>query len=190
MAAAGRKAIPAERENQAGQRPLSKVPDHLAQTGHERAVTDFEQALICAAEGFYRFAAAIMGPAARAHNLSGQDNVILQLLMTAGRPRGVADLSRFANRDDIANIQYSLRKLIKAGLVEKVPGAAPRETAYRVTADGRALTQDLIARRREMLMDPTAAMPELDRQLAEATRVLGLVTGLYDHGSRMIAGRD
>lgn len=190
MAAAGRKAIPAERENQAVQRPLSKVPDHLAQTGHERAVTDFEQALICAAEGFYRFAAAIMGPAARAHNLSGQDNVILQLLMTAGRPRGVADLSRFANRDDIANIQYSLRKLIKAGLVEKVPGAAPRETAYRVTADGRALTQDLIARRREMLMDPTAAMPELDRQLAEATRVLGLVTGLYDHGSRMIAGRD
>lgn len=171
-------------------RPLRKEPAHLAQTPHERAITDFEQALICAAEGFYRFAAAIMGPAAREHNLSGQDNVILQLLMTAGRPRGVADLSRFANRDDVANIQYSLRKLIKAGLVEKVPGAAPRETAYRVTETGRALTEDLVARRREMLTDPTSAMPEFDRQLAEATRMLGLVTGLYDHGTRMIAGRD
>jgi len=169
---------------------LRKEPAHLARTPHEQAITDFEQALICAAEGFYRFAAAIMGPAARDHNLSGQDNVILQLLMTAGRPRGIADLSRFANRDDTANIQYSLRKLIKAELVEKVPGAAPRETAYRVTEKGRALTEDLVARRREMLMDPTAAMPAFDERLAEATRMLGLVTGLYDHGSRMIAGRD
>ena len=49
---------------------------------------------------------------ARSKNLTGQECVILQQLMFTPKPRSVSDLSRFSNRDDVSNIQYSLRKLI------------------------------------------------------------------------------
>ena len=166
-----------------------KVPAHLGASPHEQAVTDFEQALICAAEAFYRFAGLLLGDEARRHKLSGQDNVILQQLMSSGAPRGVIELSRFANRDDIANIQYSLRKLIKAGLVEKAPGSTNRETRYQASSEGIELTEQLVALRREWLMEPSAAIGDFDSRLRDAARAMGLVTSFYDHGTRMMSGR-
>ena len=50
--------------------PRARTPRHLAATEHERAVTEFEQALIGAAEAFYRFAGALLGPEGRAQNIS------------------------------------------------------------------------------------------------------------------------
>jgi len=177
-------------ESPAEYRVTPRPPVHLGQSPHELAVTDFEQSLICAAEAFYRFIGLLLGPEGRSHKLSGPDNVILQQLMGAPRPRGVTELSRFANRDDIANIQYSLRKLIKAGLVEKAPGSTNRETTYQVTAKARALTRDFLAARTELLMDPSNAIPGFDEQLRETARVMSLITSFYDHGTRVMTGRD
>ena len=81
--------------------------------------------------------------------------MILQQLMFTPKPRSVSDLSRFSNRDDISNIQYSLRKLTAAGLIEKVPGSTNRDTRYRPTAAGRELTEILVATRRELLIAPS-----------------------------------
>lgn len=170
-------------------RPAGKVPTHLGTSPHEEAVTAFEQALICAAEAFYRCAGLLLGEDARRHKLSGQDNVILQQLMSSGAPRGVIELSRFANRDDIANIQYSLRKLIKAGLVEKAPGSTNRETRYQASFKGRKLTENFLALRRELLMEPSAEIPDFDVQLRRAARAMSLITSFYDHGTRAMAGR-
>lgn len=166
------------------------MPPHLGRSAHEQAVTDFEQSLICAAEAFYRFIGLLLGPEGKRHKLSGEDNVILQQLMGAARPRGVLELSRFANRDDIANIQYSLRKLIRAGLVEKVPGSTNRGTAYQVTAKAHALTAAFLAARRELVMQPSAAIANFDGQLREAARVMSLITSFYDHGTRVLTGRE
>ena len=172
------------------QSQVERVPPHLAASAEELTVTDFEQSLICAAEAFYRCIGLLLGPAAREHRLSGEDNVILQQLMLAEKPRGVTELSRFANRDDFSNIQYSLRKLTKCGLVEKVRGSTNRETAYRVTAAGRQATETLVRLRRELLVAPGSAVADMDKHLAAATNGLLLLTGLYDHTSRVLAGRD
>ena len=59
------------------------VAPHLSLTSREAALTAFEQALICAAEAFYRFAGSLLGPVARDNNLTGQDCVILQQLVVA-----------------------------------------------------------------------------------------------------------
>lgn len=166
-----------------------KTPAHLAADPHEAAITEFEQALICSAEAFYRFAGLLLGSQAHEHNLTGPDNVILQQLMTAGRPLRITDLRRFANRDDISNIQYSLRKLIKADLVEKVAGSTNRDTAYSVTGKGREITGHLVKLRRELLTEPTSSVQDIDEQLRALTRMLGLLTGVYDHGSRTLTGR-
>ena len=124
----------------------------LGRTERERTFLEFEQALICAAEAFYRFAGVGLGPMGKQNKLTGQENVILQQLMFTPKPRSVSDLSRFSNRDDISNIQYSLRKLTAAGMIEKVPGSTNRDTRYRPTAAGREATEYLVAARRELLM--------------------------------------
>jgi predicted MarR family transcription regulator len=115
--------------------------------------------------------------------------VILQQLMFTSKPRSVSDLSRFSNRDDIANIQYSLRKLTAAGLIEKVPGSTNRDTRYQPTAAGRELTELLVATRREQLIAPSANITDIEKQLKAATIAMSLLTGLYDHVSRVLAGR-
>src|SRR3954449_10131250 len=123
--------------------PDGGVPP-LGRTERERVFLEFEQALICAAEAFYRFAGVALGPMGKENKLTGQENVILQQLMFTPKPRSVSDLSRFSNRDDISNIQYSLRKLCNAGLIERVPGGSPRDTRYRPTQTGRELTDVLV----------------------------------------------
>jgi len=178
-----------ETKSSAELRTPPAAPPHLARTAHEAAVTEFEQALICAGEAFYRFAGSLLGPEAREHNLSGQDCVILQQLVTAGHPSRIADLLRFANREDTSNVQYSLRKLIKAGFVRQVKGSTNRDMAYAVTEEGNRITSRLVALRHELLMLPTNEIEGLDTQLRSITAALGLVTGLYDHGTRVLVGR-
>jgi predicted MarR family transcription regulator len=163
---------------------------HLAASPHELAVTELEQALICAAQAFYRFIGESLGTEGLRHKLSGEDNLILQQLMASSRPRGVLDLARFANRDDIANIQYSLRKLIKAELVEKTPGSTNRDTLYQVTPRARELTEHFLKLRRELVMGPSASIPGFEEQLRTAARAMQLITSFYDHGTRVLAGRE
>jgi len=161
----------------------------LGRTERERVFLEFEQALICAAEAFYRFAGVGLGPMGKQNKLTGQENVILQQLMFTPKPRSVSDLSRFSNRDDISNIQYSLRKLTAAGMIEKVPGSTNRHTRYRPTAAGREATEYLVAARRELLIGPSAGINDIEAQLKSAANAMSLLTGLYDRVSRVLAGR-
>src|ERR1700674_997846 len=161
----------------------------LGRSERERVFLEFEQALICAAEAFYRFAGIILGPEGKLHKLTGQENVILQQLMFLPKARSVSDLSRFTNRDDISNIQYSLRKLASAGLIEKVPGTTNRDTRYRPTIAGQAITEAMVDRRRELLITPSRNLKDVEAQLRAATAAMSLLTGLYDHVSRVLTGR-
>jgi predicted MarR family transcription regulator len=174
-------------------KPVAVEPDEgvppLGRTERERVFLEFEQALICTAEAFYRFAGVALGPMGKENKLTGQENVILQQLMFTPKPRSVSDLSRFSNRDDISNIQYSLRKLTAAGMIEKVPGSTNRDTRYRPTAAGREATEYLVAARRELLIGPSGSINDIEAQLKSATNAMSLLTGLYDRVSRVLAGR-
>jgi len=167
-----------------------KIARHLATTPHEFAVTTFEQGLICAAAAFYRFYGVLLGREGRVRNISGQDNAILQQIMAASRPLAVTDIARFANRDDIANIQYSLKKLLRAGLIEKAGRTSARETSYVVTEIARHWTQDFLKLRRQLFTDPAAQLPDFDDQLEKSAHLLNLVAGFYDHGTRVMSGAE
>jgi predicted MarR family transcription regulator len=173
-----------------GVRPVPGIARHLATSPHELAVTQFEQGLICAAEAFYRFYGVLLGREGRRHNLSGQDNVVLQQIMAASRPLSVADIARFANRDDIANIQYSLKKLSRAGLIERARGGSARETSYLATDLARAWTRDFLALRRELFTDPSAQILNFDEQLRVSAKLLNVIAGFYDHGTRVMSGSE
>ena len=116
--------------------------------------------------------------------------MILQQLVGSNEPRSVTDLARFANRDDIANIQNSLRKLIQADMVEKAPGSTNRDTRYRVTARASRLTDAFLELRRDLLMKPSGEIREFDAQLRGAAQAMSLITSLYDHGTRKLTARE
>jgi predicted MarR family transcription regulator len=167
-----------------------RVAEHLAQTPHERAVTQLEQGLICAAAAFYRFYGALLGREGRNRNISGQDNVILQQIMAASRPLAVVDIARFGNRDDIANIQYSLKKLSGAGLIEKAGRTSARETSYIPTALARDWTMSFVELRRRLFTDPSAQILDFDDQLEKCAQLLNTIAGFYDHGTRVMSGAE
>ena len=132
----------------------------------------------------------LLGREGRLRNISGQDNAILQQIMAASRPLAVTDIARFANRDDIANIQYSLKKLTRAGLIEKAGRTSARETSYVVTEIARHWTQDFLKLRRQLFTDPAAQLPDFDDQLEKSAHLLNLVAGFYDHGTRVMSGAE
>jgi predicted MarR family transcription regulator len=165
----------------------AKVPVHLASSPEEFSVTQFEQGLLCAAEAFYRFYGALLGRDGRRHKLAGQDNVILQQIMAASRPLSVADIARFANRDDVANIQYSLKKLLRARLTARSNSASMRETTYGATDLARQLTRNFVALRRALFTNSVAEVADFHEQLASGAKLLNTITGLYDHGTRVLA---
>ena len=168
----------------------AKVAAHLAASPHEFVVTRFEQGLICAAAAFYRFYGSLLGREGREHNVSGQDNAILQQIMAASRPLAVTDVARFANRDDIANIQYSLKKLVRAGLIEKAGRTSARETSYVITPLARKWTANFLALRRQLFTDPSAQILGFDEQLEKSANLLNLIAGFYDHGTRVMTGAE
>jgi predicted MarR family transcription regulator len=167
-----------------------KVAGHLAVNPHEFAVTRFEQGLICAAAAFYRFYGVLLGREGRVRNISGQDNAILQQIMAASRPLAVTDVARFANRDDIANIQYSLKKLLRAGLIEKAGRSSARETSYVATDLARQWTRNFLQLRRQLFTNPRAQILEFDDQLEKSADLLNLIAGFYDHGTRVMSGAE
>ena len=166
------------------------VPRHLVSTPREVSLTQFEQGLICAAESFFRFYGTLLGREGRSAGISGQDNVVLQQIIAASRPLSVADVARFANRDDIANIQYSLKKLLRAGLITKAAKSSARETAYQPTALARRWTAEFVRLRRALFTDPSGEIQDFDERLAACGRLLNTLAGLYDHGTRVMAGME
>lgn len=180
-----------KRKARGEQRTGTRVAAHLASSPHEFAITEFEQGLICAAEAFYRFYGSLLGRAGRIHKLSGQDNVILQQIMAASRPLSVADIARFGNRDDTANIQYSLKKLVRADLIRKSTASSSRRlTSYEATKLARLWTQQFLQTRKELLTDPTSRLGGFDDDLAACSRLLNAIAGFYDHGARIVHARE
>ena len=61
---------------------------------------------------------------------------MLHIIRMNDRPKTIKDLARLTNRDDVPNIQYSLRKLIGAALVIR-KGSGRSGVTYEVTKEGR-----------------------------------------------------
>ncbi len=161
---------------------------HLGTTPQELAFAEFQHAMMCLSEAFFRFAGRSLAQIADDQNMSGQDSVILQVIHSGKRPKSITDLQHFTNRTDVSNIQYSVRKLQKAGLVRRAK-AEGRGAAYELTARGLEVVDAYVRSRRELLAD----FPEMDdrliARLEDARRLVVTMTGLYDQASRYLIVR-
>ena len=66
-----------------------------------------------------------------ANSLGGTEASILHVLHLNGTPKGLSDVARLLHRDDLANLQYGLKKLLSLGFIDKASnGASRRNTTY------------------------------------------------------------
>ncbi len=158
---------------------------HLSQTPVEIATTELEFALMRAFEGFGRWQSECLASVSDLA-ATGPDNALLHIIRMNDRPKTIKDLARLTNRDDIPNIQYSLRKLLAAGLIVR-HGAGRTGVTYEVTEAGRKITDDYAEVRRRLLIAAVEALPGFAHQLAEATRTLNVLTGIYAEAARVAA---
>jgi predicted MarR family transcription regulator len=165
--------------------PLDKT-SHLSADSNEVAVTEFEYAIWRFFAAFVRWQGDCMSCAIDS-GLSGQDAAVLHVIRMRDLPKSLSEIARLLNRDDVANIQYSLKKLLSAGLLEKANALSKKQTSYTVSAAGRKVTDAYSEVRRDILLSMIAKLRAPGEDLAQATRTLDMLIGLYDQASRIAA---
>lgn len=158
---------------------------HLTQTSAEVDTTELEFSLMRAFEGFCRWQSECLASVVELA-ATGPENALLHIIRMNERPKSVKDLARLTNRDDVPNIQYSLRKLIGAGLVLR-KGAGRSGVTYEVTEEGKRVTDAFGALRRRLLIGAIENLPGFSDRLAEAARTLNLLSGIYEEAARVAA---
>ncbi len=159
---------------------------HLARNGREITVTELEFSLIRATSAFDRWQAECL--AAVAHQqLGSTDNAILHVIRLKERPKTTTEIARLLNRDDVANLQYSIRKLQDAGLIERCRAGKRKGTSYRVTQRGKMTTEEYAVLRSNLLMNLIPSVERWDEQVQGAKRILDLMRGIYDQAALVLA---
>lgn len=160
---------------------------HLAENDEELNFTELEFAILRINGAFERWQKDCLACCVDG-GLSGDDNAILHIIRMHDRAKSISEVARLLNRDDISNLQYSLRKLSKAGLIERAgDGNSKRSATYQMTAEGTRITDLFSQYRRELLLSLTGSIKNLEADIQTACRVLNLTSGLYDHASTVAA---
>ena len=122
--------------------------------------------------------------------LGGTEASILHVLHLNGTAKGLSDVARLLHRDDLANLQYGLKKLLSLGFIEKASnGASRRNTTYVPTESGRAIVDAYLQHRRDTLVRLVGSMSGTQDALQQATSILHVMTGLYDQASTILSSQ-
>jgi predicted MarR family transcription regulator len=155
---------------------------------HEQAINGFEYAIWHLGSAFARWRRDCLA-CLPGESLSGAEASILHIVHLNDTPKGIADISRLLHRDDIANLQYGIKKLLAQGYLEKSNPSAPKKSVtYQTSAKGRKLVEDYLRLRRETLMRLTARVPGMTDTIGEVTTMLHVMIGLYDQASNIVGG--
>jgi predicted MarR family transcription regulator len=167
---------------------LSSAPKpqhiHIGRSAVELALFEFQHSAICFIEAFYRHIERQLILVTGDPNLSAQDCVNLHAIRLGERPKSITEIQHFSNRRDVANIQYSIRKLTKARLVQKAKREAGRGTCYELTKYGIQITDAYVKARERMIHEFLLENRNFVKDSENATRVMMVLTGIYDHLSR------
>ncbi len=158
---------------------------HLVNNPLEKSITYFEYSVNRIAAALDRWNAECL---AINTNLTATstDNFLLNVIRMKGKQKTISELARFLNRDDLANIQYSLRKLQKAGLIEKFGRSKRRGISYKVTAKGKVITDAFAEMRARLLIKMMPSFDELQQQLEATEKILAIMQGLYDQATSAV----
>ncbi|MEM8662080.1 MAG: winged helix DNA-binding protein [Pseudomonadota bacterium] len=155
----------------------------LGRTEHDIALTEFEWSVLRFMNAFERCILQMANMSGQ-HNLNVQEVLFLHVVSMQKMPQTSASLAHQLNRDDIANIQYTLRKLVSAGLVEKRKEPQGKIYTFSVTEEGMKLVRSYANVRELLLADKTQFIDNVDERLDSSRRFVSLLTGVYDEVAR------
>ena len=155
---------------------------HLARSSHEAKSTDLEWSILRYQQAFERWITQLADITGLSE-LSYVEIIIMHVIRMQDRPKTAASIARQLNRDDIPNIQYCLRKLVKMKLCRKVTEKGSKSAAFEVTDRGKILTDHYAEVRKEILTEQSKSIDRIDEKLVEATKIISLLTGLYDEAA-------
>lgn len=156
---------------------------HLAKDETEFRVTELEFAMMRVIEAFARWVAAadeMVGLAELKH----AEHIILHVIRMQNRPKSGATIARLLNRDDLPNIQYTLRKLESIGLIQKIKEPGTKNHSYSITKKGEDLTNEYSQIRSEILIKKFRSIAEFDVRVENTTELLAIITGIYEESAR------
>lgn len=156
---------------------------HLAKTNTEALVTEFEWGLIRLYEAFSRWVSTT-GSLMVDEDLKFTEHLILHIIRMHNRPKNSITIARMMNRDDVANLQYSLRKLEAAGLISKSKDKTGKSFSYVVTDQGKQITDGYASIRSDLLIRAISTISDIDERMSEMTKLVSVLTGIYEEMSR------
>ncbi|MFC3422995.1 winged helix DNA-binding protein [Rhizorhabdus histidinilytica] len=156
---------------------------HLAKNDFEYKTTEFEWSLIRFYEAFTRFVYTT-GMITIGGDIKFAEHIILHVIRMQDRPKNSATIARLINRDDIPNIQYSLRKLESIGLVEKVRDGKGNQFNYTVTELGEKVTDEYHDIKAHILIERLQEIQKAPEKLESMARFLSILTGVYEEAAR------
>ncbi|MDT8319115.1 MAG: winged helix DNA-binding protein [Xanthomonadales bacterium] len=159
---------------------------HLARDDYEVGLTELEFSILRVSAAFDRWRSDCMACCLDA-SLSGADTSVLHVVRMHDRPKSISEIGRLLNRDDLSNLQYGIRKLVNAGVIEKAGGNDSKKgVTYVVTELGCEVTDSFAEFRRELLISLTQST-STDTKLGDIARILNLLSGIYDQASCIAA---
>lgn len=159
---------------------------HLANDSIEYEMTELEFALMRRQEAYARWVEAAY-PAVGQSDLKHSEHIILHLIRMLDRPKSGTMIARQLNRDDLPNIQYSLRKLEAAKLVKKVKEKNSKTSLYTITELGKKQTTEYSKLRSDILIPNLKSIVDFEQRAHDATQLLSILTGIYEESARSSA---
>ena len=161
---------------------------HLARTETEWRLSDFEFRLERLAQAYYRWKAACLAAVCDVP-LTGDDVAVLNVVRMGDEPKRLSEVGQLLNRVDVPNLQYATRKLVRAGLVETEGSSSRKETRYRATETGRAVTEAYALLRGATMPPMLDALEGWAANLESTTVQMDMLASLYGQAAQVALTR-
>jgi predicted MarR family transcription regulator len=159
---------------------------HLGKTPQEAHITELEFTVIRFREAFEHWVLQASRTVSSIE-LSLAELNILHTLRMQPRPTSVSSIARMLNRDDISNVQYTFRKLVRLGLIVGKRDSRSKSVNYAATQAALDMTERYAELKRELLVSEMADITDLDNKVQQANRTLTILTALYEELARVVA---
>ena len=154
--------------------------EHLA-SSDSWPLSEFEYGMIIAHHAFSRWMIRCMHAAGYA-DFSSLDVLVLHNVNHRSRQKRLVDICFVLHVEDHHTVNYSLKKLVKNGLVEREKKG--KEIYYTTTEEGRKVCNKYREIREQCLTSSYRNLIKDGSEMSQTAALLRLMSGLYDQASR------
>lgn len=156
---------------------------HLAE-GSFPELSEFEFGLTLANHSYHRWMMRAIALAGHP-DMSALEVLILHSIHHRARAKTLADICLVLNIEDTHTVNYAVKKLRKAGLVEE--GRQGKEKTVTATEEGAEVCEQYREIRNRLLVDALEDLGIEQSQVSTLSRLMRLMAGQYDQAARAAA---